>query len=171
MKTVKDLFLIFLSVSVLFFIGCGERLPDGMPPLTPCELTILQENVPLKGATVSLLPEEGLAKWNLVGITNDFGVVKILANGKYNGVPQGKYKVVVMKIESEKGTGPAIPMPGEPGYDEAVAALDKIPPAKRFTLVEKMYSNPTATPLTLDIPGRGPVKQNIEVGKAVRIVQ
>ncbi|MDO5581241.1 MAG: hypothetical protein Q4G69_08895 [Planctomycetia bacterium] len=166
---VKKLFLFALVMFSALLMGCGEPLPEGMPRLIPCELTLLQEGKPLVGATVSLLPEKDQARWNLVGITNESGTANILANGKYKGVPEGKYKIIIIKVETEAGTGPAIPQAGEPGYDEAVANLDKRPPAKRFTLVEDKYSNPKDTPLAIDIPARGSVRQNIEAGKAVRI--
>lgn len=153
----------------LLLTGCGEKRPDGMPPLTPCELTVTQENAPLIGATVSLIPADGMAKWNIVSITDEKGIAKIMTNGQYNGVPEGNYKIIIMKIEEEAKTGPAVPKPGEPGYDEAVANLGNKPSAKRYFLIDKKFTNPASTPLSIEIKGTAPLKQNLDAGKTVRI--
>lgn len=161
--------MLFTTVVTLLLTGCGEKRPEGMPPLTPCELTVTQENAPLAGATVSLIPADGMAQWNVVSITDEKGVAKILTNGQYNGAPEGNYKIIIIKIEMEAQTGAAVPKPGEPGYDEAVANLGNKPSAKRYFLIDKKFTNPASTPLSIEIKGSAPIKQNLDAGKAVRI--
>ena len=156
-------------VAMPFLVGCGQSRPSGMPPLVPCELTLVQAGAPLTAATVVLTPIEGTAQWNLAGISDETGVAKILANGQYNGVPAGSYKVTVVKYEQEASKSKPIPQPGEPGYEEAVAKMAGQPAPKRFTLVDPVFTNTTKTTLTVTVEAGKKVTQTLDLGKAVKI--
>ncbi len=167
----KSFYSALVLTLILPFVlcGCGPDLPEGMPPLTPCELTVTQGGAPLVGATIVFIPVEGTSQWNVVSITNETGIAAIKTNGQYDGAPAGNYKILVTKIEQENNSGQAVPQPGEPGYDEAVAKLGSRATVKQYFLVDKKFSNPNTTPLTINISGKTPIKQNIDTGKAVKI--
>ncbi|MDR1269130.1 MAG: hypothetical protein LBK82_06370 [Planctomycetaceae bacterium] len=94
--------IIFLFLGIVCFFGCGQKLPDGMPKLYPVTITIVQENTPLEGAIVQLIPEDSsLSTWGPMGITNASGVTELQTNGKYKGSPLGQFKVLVTKKEIE----------------------------------------------------------------------
>ena len=64
----KNLFL--LTVCLLFLHGCGgQKLPEGMPKLTPVNLIVMQDGTPLDGAVVSLIPTDN-SRWNAGGVTD-----------------------------------------------------------------------------------------------------
>ncbi|MDR0609814.1 MAG: carboxypeptidase-like regulatory domain-containing protein [Planctomycetaceae bacterium] len=149
---------IIVSVFLLIFLvsGCGQKKrPDGMPPLVTCSVLVQQENTPLANANVSLIPEDG-SKWNAAGTTDVSGVAKLYTLSQYEGVPEGKYNVVVSKTE----TIPGIAVPS--------GSSAKGTPDQHFKLVEPQFSNPTTTPLTLNII-KGTSGYEINAGKAVRI--
>jgi hypothetical protein len=75
---------------------------------------------------------------------------------QYEGVPAGKYKVVVSKTETI------------PGVIGASDGSTQGTPDQYFHLVEPQYSDSTKTPLTLEIV-KGTSRYEIDAGKAVRI--
>lgn len=78
--------------------GCGfNAVPEGLPELTPCSLTIVQEGKPLVGAIVLLYPDNQGCPWTVSGTTNECGVAEMTTHGKYPGIPQGDWSVTVSK--------------------------------------------------------------------------
>ncbi|MDR1492290.1 MAG: hypothetical protein LBT05_06185 [Planctomycetaceae bacterium] len=151
--TITTVSLLLLMVLVS---GCGgSKLPDGMPPLVKCSVLVQQDKSPLADANVSLIPEDG-SKWNAAGSTDASGVVKLYTLSQYEGVPEGKYKVVVSKTETI------------PGIAGASDGSTKGTPDQNFNLVEPQYGDAAKTPLKLEIV-KGTVNYEIEAGKAVRI--
>ena len=151
----------------LIAIGCnsGQKLPVGMPSLKPCVLTFTQDGVPLEGAIISLYPASGSQQWTLGGKTDATGKAVIFTNGLYEGVPEGSYKVVVSKKESEQSQfGPALNS-DDPGYDEWIQKVSSEQLAS-YSLVEKQYTNVNSTTLEIVIPGE---TSTFDVGKAVKI--
>jgi hypothetical protein len=147
-----------VSIFLLMFLisGCGGKsLPDGMPSLVTCSILVQQDKIPLVNANVSLIPADG-SKWNAAGSTNDSGIAKLYTLSQYEGVPEGKYKVVVSKRETI------------PGVARASDGSTKGTPDQHFNLVELQYSNLAETPLILEIV-KGKSHYELEAGKAVRI--
>ena len=100
MKCGKGMFGFFLFV--FFLVGCGQQLPDNLPALQQCTLTLTSQGKPLAEASVSLIPltnEHG--QWIAGGVSDANGKVVPIVQGKYKGVPLGKYKVVVIKNRYE----------------------------------------------------------------------
>jgi hypothetical protein len=133
--------------------GCSNNnipKPKDLPTLYPVILTLTQEGKPLTETTVTLIAEDQ-SKWGTSGFSNANGKIELKTAG-FIGVPVGKYKVVVVKTVSE-----GVPTsPDEPGNP------------KTYTLVEKNYTNPNTTPLTLEITPE--TKELVlDVGKAVKI--
>ena len=141
-----------LAVSLLFcvslIIGCGPPRPEGMPSLVSCVLTILYEDgTPVDNADVTLIPENPeLRQWGIVGTTNASGVVTITTHGDFAGAPAGKYRVTVRKDEIVD-TG---------AVDEFGPVVGALP------LIEDEFSNPSRTPLELEVGSR-PVRETFRV--------
>jgi hypothetical protein len=93
---VSTTLLVCFSVS-----GCKQRLPEGMPPLYPCTITLIQDGKPLAHASVVFYPSDPENFWSLAGSSNTQGVIEMTTNGPYKGVPAGVYKIAVEKVSSE----------------------------------------------------------------------
>ncbi|MDR2761433.1 MAG: hypothetical protein LBB88_02385 [Planctomycetaceae bacterium] len=102
-KTYKIFFLLATGCfALLFHIGCGQHLPDGMPPIYPCKITFTQEGKPVFNASVILHPVVQSDKyWAISSVSDVNGVTMLSTNGNYKGVPAGTYKVTVEKILPE----------------------------------------------------------------------
>lgn len=161
----KKVLVLLSGLFAVFWIGCSQSRPDGLPDLVPVTLSFTQDGVPLSGATVSLVDLNGTVEFTVGGTTDESGTVEIYTHGLYQGAPLGKFKIRVAKTESD----PRPPMPPErgPEYDRYIAEMQKNPP-KTYTLVEKQYTRPTTTPLEIEITE--PTKLTLDVGKAVKVV-
>jgi hypothetical protein len=154
----------FLSLILLLFQnGCGgPQKPDGMPPLYPCSITILQDETPLAGAVVALV---GDGKWASHGQTDEKGVAKIITYGQFQGSPEGTYLVTVSKRISEGD-------PPKSNVDENGRVLG--PPTlvvpSYVELVASEYTSSKTTPLTIEVkPAKKGNDQTFDVGKAVHV--
>ena len=153
---------LFPVVSVLlvftFLAGCsGQRLPDGMPRLFPCEIIILQGGEPLAQAMVTIIPTEEGNKWSASGRTDDAGKAIMYTWGQYAGAPEGTYKVVIGKTE-------VVGAPPAATTEEAA----RRPPDRFYELVEAIYSEASTTPLEIEVK-RGTRTFTLDAGEAVRI--
>jgi hypothetical protein len=159
--------VLFLSVALLG-CGSGSNTPAGMPPLFSTAITIVQEGVPLAGASVVLIPDDGSQDWYVVGATDASGVAEMMASSRWSGSPKGKYKVIVRKFESDPSQ--ITPVPDD--ADEAARnAYDRAVSNERlnsYVLVEPVFSDPDKTPLTLTVDGK--TTETFDVGKAVKIL-
>jgi hypothetical protein len=154
--------LILLSLVILF--GCAKQsIPDNLPKLVPVTLTITQEGTPFTDAIVSLVDPSGGVPFTVGGMTDTNGNVVLHTHGLYKGAPLGKFKVRIIKTESDPT--PPLPKLGTPEFDAYQKEMQKNPP-KTYTLVEKRYTNVDTTPLELDITG--PLTTTLDAGKAVR---
>lgn len=133
---------------VLFICGCGQKLPEGLPKLKPCSVTLVQEGKPLANATVDLLLEEGETKWNISGMSDEQGKVIFMTHALYKGVPEGKYKVIVTKREN--------------GTKDAKGYLPI------YSIVEKKFTDPASTPLKIEVNNKGG-EATLDLGKPVKI--
>jgi hypothetical protein len=114
----------------LFFAGCGQKLPEGMPPLYPCKITVTQEGKPAVNASVILHPTvQGDKYWAISSLSDTNGVVVMSTNGKYKGVPAGTYKITVEKLQEEHL---------EKGY-------------YMIDLIDPQYRTPEKTPLEIEV--------------------
>jgi hypothetical protein len=92
-------FILIFPFILLFLTGCGGKSrPENMPALQPCTVKVVMASVPVEGAIVSLSPESG--QWFGNAITDSSGTAKLLTQGKFVGVPQGTYKVLISKSVS-----------------------------------------------------------------------
>jgi len=164
----KKLFLILFFVA---FVSCTQQsTPDGLPKLVPVTLTITQEGVPLADAMVSLIDPN--VPFMVGGTTDADGHVVLHTHGQYKGAPLGKFKVRVVKTDTDQrshGPPPDLRGPELDSWHKENAKNANQPPPKTYSLVEKQYTDPNTTPLELDITG--PLTQTLDVGKAIREIR
>lgn len=165
----KNRLSILFFVSSILFMGCGEKLPEGMPPLYPVRIHLAYENgSPVSDAILSFSPESGPRPWSVATTTDTNGNAEIRTHGRYWGMPAGNWKIVVKK---ELRTG--IPDPGTPSSEdpESVKAYEeylKSPNKEKiFTLVDKVYRNKTTTPLEIKVEKGGTF--DLKIGKPCKI--
>jgi len=164
----RQLFILFPCVLILFVAGCGgEQRPAGMPPLHPTTLTFTQEGAPLADAAVTLFADDAAnTQWSFGGTTDRSGVVRIQTQG-FNGVPAGTFRIVVSKTETE-GTAVVADESsdlGDLGGARPAAAASDGP--RSFNLVDAKYRSAATTDLELEVtPGRN--AQTFDLGPAVR---
>jgi hypothetical protein len=150
----KSFFVWIFCCVCLVVAGCSNgntTKPEGFPILYPVTLIMTQEGKPLTETTVTLIAEDQSMKWGTSGFSNAEGKIK-LKTGGFIGVPVGKFKIVVTKTVSEG----------------VLDSRDEAGDSKVYTLVEKIYTDPLTTPLTLDVTAQTR-EFTLDVGKAVRI--
>lgn len=132
-------FITLFLFYVLFVVlpGCGEKLPPGMPRLNPCTITVKMDGHPVENAKIILSSET--VKYGCTGFTNASGSTKMLTDGKYNGIPAGKYKVLVSRIDVEQRE--------YKGFIEEA----KLPPKKRTVIIDLKYEDPDETPFEIEV--------------------
>lgn len=159
---------LFGSVFALMLTGCpgGEAKPDGLPNLVTASIQLTQDGAPLAGATVSLIAAEGGQQWYPGGLSNDSGVVELYTNGRYKGAPEGKFKVIVHKTETDPSKlGPA-PSEDDPAYGKWMEDSSK-EVRNSYTLIEKKFGDAKDTPLEVEIK-KGGETPKLDVGKKVK---
>ncbi|MDR3110402.1 MAG: hypothetical protein LBU65_12090 [Planctomycetaceae bacterium] len=131
-------------VLIIGFVGCGKKLPDGMPTLYPCTLVILQEGKPVDDVLVRLYPEDkSLTSWTVGGISQKNGETVLMTLGEYKGAPAGKYKITAVKtlIKDKEGTTLT---------PEQTAKGESVPQVKTV-YVNPKYEAEDSTDLTIEI--------------------
>jgi hypothetical protein len=164
---IQNVIGIFFSIALIAFIGCGEKLPADLPKLYPTTLTVVQENQPLGDAIVQVTAKDRNSKWSATGITNASGVVELDTQGKYKGVPEGIYSVVVTKTFTETPKYAGQSQPKDVSYEEwqKMLAADV---SKSYNLVDLKFGSLETTTLEIKITPSGNNNQKIDVGKSIR---
>ena len=137
-------------------LGCGPKLPPGMPKLYPATVTVtFDDGKPVGGASVIFrLTDPVLTRtWLHAGTTDSEGKVKLMTDGEYPGIPTGKYSVTIEKFETEgteeRTVDPVAVPPNEqlrrPSEPPPMPARGTVVP--RFQLVEDVYLDHAKTPL------------------------
>jgi hypothetical protein len=162
---------IIISISLMLILcGCSHRplQPDNLPKLIPCKIIITQDNVPLEGANVSLHSVTSESQqWVSGGRTDVNGVAEIRTNGRYDGVPMGKFKVLITKTEVEPSKLPPRPSENDPNFAAWTAkSQNEVLPI--YQLVDKQYADPQTTPHELEISGSKQVTVTVDAGKKIR---
>ena len=128
--------------------GCGPKKPSNLPKLHSCTIRLTMDGKPVDKASVTLFPEgegendDGL--WGCAGYTDSKGSVTLKTDGLYSGIPAGRYKVCVFKVEREEQE--------YLGYFESKS----LPPPKTTVIVDLKYDDPDQTPLVVEVgSGKG----------------
>jgi hypothetical protein len=150
-------FIIICSLFI-FLSGCGNdsSRPKDLPPLYPCNLTITQDGQPLVEATVRFVSVDD-GKWNPVAFTDAAGHVE-MKTYSFNGVPAGKYKVLIEKEVKENVVEVK---------NEVTGATEE----KSYTLyriVDEKYSDAKTTPHEIEVTGKNKATATFDVGKAIK---
>lgn len=151
---VQYIFLMVVAIATVGSFGCSKtKLPEGMPKLYPCALTIhYADGSAVDGATVGLYPADS-GQWPGGGVTDKNGVVQAKTNGTYNGIAEGKYKVTVSKKEIP-------PIEAAKSMEEAMSRTTPQP----VILVAPIFSDSQTTPLEVEIK-QGKFSATLEVNK------
>lgn len=167
----RKIFILTILFAILLTLGCGQKLPKGMPKLTPFTVKITYTGgKPVEGATVMMIaenPAETGGRWTITGLTDAQGSAEMVTLGQYKGVPAGKYIVIVSKQISE-----GIPKPGPASDEETAKALEEwkklTNKEKRFNLIDPKF-NTKEGGLSVAVTAGQPGSAEFEVGKEVRI--
>ncbi|MCL2348482.1 MAG: hypothetical protein FWC50_09510 [Planctomycetaceae bacterium] len=139
MKPINFICFIFVGIT-LIVAGCGPKLPPGMPKLNPCKITVTMNDKPLDKARIILYADsETGGAWGYSGYTDSSGSVNMMTDGKYKGIPAGKYSVCISRIDVEKRE--------YKGYFE----MKKLPPPKSTVVVDLKFNDPDETPFHLEV--------------------
>ena len=151
------------------FIGCGDGRPANVPKLHPVTLVFTLNDAPLADASVVLHSTDGdNSQWAVFGMTDAAGRVSLTTNGRYPGVPQGKYKVSVEKIVQ---SGPSVPQGSELPEDEEQRQKILRDIHKKTTtirIVDEKYLDRQTTPLEYEVVV-GNNERSFDLGKSVNV--
>ncbi|MDR2755989.1 MAG: carboxypeptidase-like regulatory domain-containing protein [Planctomycetaceae bacterium] len=139
----------------LGLFGCSEERPDGLPKLQPVSLQFTQDGLPCSEASVHLVPQDE-SPWAVGGSTDTTGTVIFKTHGKFTGVPAGKYKVTVSKVEREE----VGPKPQNMYESQEIVMYD---------LIDQIYSDPKMTPLEIDVLSGKKLSESFDLGKKIRV--
>ena len=164
----SNLSLALLVAFVISIVGCTkENRPDGMPPLHPTKITLIQAGKPCADAKISIIPVGGDSRWTSGGTTDASGILEPKTHGKFKGVPEGKYKVTVDKSVGEGEPPPPSPIDAESKkkYDEYIAAKKTY---KLFQVIPDQYRLRDRTPLELEVKA-GKNEIELDVPEEVKV--
>jgi hypothetical protein len=164
-------FLMFCTVILLMIsiIGCQSNgeIPADLPKLNLCKITITQEGLPLEGASVMLRLIGGTQQWYPSGQTDASGNIDFYTNGRYKGVPAGKYKIVVTKFETEPSKLPSAPPEDAPKYGKWLEQSQQEIRAN-FQLIEQTFTKAETSTLEIEVTDGKEAVGTFDVGKKVR---
>ncbi|MDO5554291.1 MAG: hypothetical protein Q4G68_11065 [Planctomycetia bacterium] len=165
-KTIYYSFLFAFSLCLLC-CGCKKNMPDGMPRLYRVALTLTQESKPLAEANVNLVAvdQPEISRFGIGGRTDELGNVSLTTRGQYEGVPEGKYKVLVTKNEVI-----GLQAPPELMFKELeqwnAEHKSELAKTKYVSRVDSVYANVKSTPLEITVV-KGKNAFTLDCGKAV----
>ena len=162
----QRLFISLLCAVVLFVAGCsGEKKPDGMPALHKTKLTFTQGGAPLADAKITLFADNAAnTQWTSGGVTDSNGVIQLKTLGKYDGVPEGTYKVTVSKTETE-GTAEEVVVSDDVSKKPAASSGGG---AKSYYLVDSKHRSAATTELVLEVKSGTANDKAFDLGPAFR---
>lgn len=159
-KFMKKIIYIILLIFITSIVGCGDKSrPSDLPPLYSCTVTVTQDSKPLEEVMVMFEPIDSAdVKYSAAAITSADGNALMKTYG-FQGVPVGKYKVVVTKIIGEASE---YKLNESTGREETVNS-------KRYRLIEPQFTSAETTPHEIEITGKEKnVSKTFDVGKAVK---
>jgi hypothetical protein len=144
---------------VWFFVsGCNHdsSRPSDLPPLFSCTITVLQDEKPLDGAMVRLVPIDASgSKYQASSITDERGLAALSTYG-FAGVPAGRYKVTIMKT-----------IEGDLKYGKDAYGDNAVIGSTTYHLVDTKFSSAESSPYEIEITG-SKAELTADVGKAIK---
>ena len=156
-----------LTLVLCLLSGCKQKpRPVGFPDLFPCTIKVTQNDQPLEGASVRLLPESGSFEWIISGTTDASGMAKIFTHADFAGAPAGTFKVIISKNEMEPSK---LVQPEDKMSDEWKEWFGKWQEEKlaTFRYVKPEYDNVNTTPHSITI-AKGKNTATFDVGEAIK---
>ena len=114
--------MIRFSIVVLLFVvlaGCTglPDVPEGMPPLVPCTVTVRVDKEPTEGVGVHFQPQVAVnsdaTSWPAGGKTDMSGRAVMKTAGHYKGVVPGEYVVSFQKHAPEEYSPDGMALPSQ----------------------------------------------------------
>ncbi|MDR1382465.1 MAG: hypothetical protein LBJ67_01260 [Planctomycetaceae bacterium] len=160
MKTLFWIFCAGVSFTLISICGCGQSpgLPGDFPKIYPCEISVIQEGKPLEDAMVSLNPIGNTDKYagGCSATTDAHGKAFLMTYGQ-NGIPAGKYKILISKLKDEGGKEVEDPF-----------GIKSIQGGKVYSYIEAKYSDKNLTPYEIEIKDKKEVQTlQCDVGAAI----
>ncbi|MDR0611555.1 MAG: hypothetical protein LBG58_15715 [Planctomycetaceae bacterium] len=96
--------LLILSIC---FVAAGCRrlppVPEGLPKLYPCKISVTFGGEKMENVTVSLVSKDPNFRWKSGGKTDKNGVAELRTSFAYPGVPEGIFTVSFSKTQDPPG--------------------------------------------------------------------
>lgn len=149
---------LFVCLFLVFIAGCTGGAPKDFPKVVPCQVTVLDDTNPIADVEVSLYASNPISGCSFFGKTDDSGVCKVgtsFANYYKKGVPEGNYKVVLIKepfVEDTKSREEqnAMARPELDAYRAQMKAKkDALP-----RIIPAPLTTAATTPLTINVQGK-----------------
>ena len=146
----KRALVVLCCLAAVAVVGCGPKLPDGMPKLYPTAVTITSDGQPVADAPVqAFMP--GFS-WPIAGVTDASGRAELSVQGQFPGAPAGELTVTVRKLRIVDGpTKQAQPDPPE-DYGEHLAWSAQVQAEEeQFLLGGEEYTDAENSPLKITV--------------------
>jgi len=150
---------IFISlIGLMLLCGCSDS-PKGFPKVVSCQITVTRGSTPIDEVDVTLEPTTPVSSILFFGKTDSQGVCNVattFANHSKNGVPEGIYKVILVKeppVEETK-TQEELGKMSRSEIDAYRAQIKK----KRDALpriIPTVLTQSSSTPLKIDVTSSG----------------
>ena len=147
------------SAVLLLLVGCkAEPLPPWLPELHPVRVEVLQDAAPLPAAVVTFFPSDGARNsvdLAVGGATGNDGIATITTQGKYLGVPAGRYKICISRQVVDETSAAST----DPGSD--------VPDSAPVEVVQREFRVAKTTPFEIVVPVESDECYSCDVGTAV----
>ena len=154
----KSYLPLFVCLFVVFIAGCPGGAPKGFPKVVPCTITVLDGTSPIADVEVTLQTATASSGAVYFGKTDASGVCQVgtsFASFYKAGVPEGNYKVVLVKEPAVEDTKTrdernAMSRTDLDAYRaEMKAKRDALP-----RIIPTPLTTAAKTPLTIDVQGK-----------------
>jgi hypothetical protein len=152
----KNIFILLFGV-LLFVAGCGDNTkPKDLPDLHPVTITVTSEGKPLERAVVNLVSDPPLKFQAITG--TDANGKAIMKTYNYNGVPAGKFKVVITRDVDDDFV-----------YTKNSDGTQGIAGSTRYRTLDVKFSKAETTPFEIEVPLKSGENTSFEVGKTIKV--
>jgi hypothetical protein len=162
--------LIFTAFVFLSSVGCFKNSrPSDLPKLFPCKIIITQEEQPLEGATVTLLSKNSSSSgrtWIISGRTNANGETYLVTQPDFPGAPEGEYKVLIEKTETDSSAVPSFENDPEAFAKWAEKTKGVVP---TYSFINPDLAVKQKTPFEIKISKGQNNAATFDAGKAIRV--
>ena len=155
----RTVLILSISLALLLHMCCSrdDGRPADMPKLYPVTISIIQDGVPLDGATVTLISKTP-STYGTASATTVAGTARPRTYG-FDGVPAGDYTVLVEKRVTE----------GEREItQEGIGVVGTIG-GRVYQLVNTQFTTQATTPLGISVAERRGATETFDVGTAIRV--